>query len=190
MTRPLSFVFLSLIIVTFVFVPGCKKPDKVETTTFVSEPKSDISEVSNVMKRADKVPNFSWKDSSGTTIDFDSFRGKVTLINFWATWCGPCKKELPDLIEINREYAGRGVKIIGISADRGTNIAEEVSGFVHENGIPYLIVISNDELEEAFGNIRGLPTTFLVDEEGKIVQTFVGMRDKQFFEKALSDLLK
>jgi len=146
---------------------------------------SNVSEVTNVAKRDGKAPNFSWKDSTGKVVDFDSFRGKLTLINFWATWCGPCKNELPALVDLSREYAGRGVKFIGISTDRGSNVSEDVRAFVHDRGIPYQIVVSNDDVEEAFGPISGLPTTFLVDQQGLIVQKFLGARDKAMFAQAI-----
>ena len=123
-------------------------------------------------------------------MNFDAYHGKVTLVNFWATWCGPCKTELPALVALNKEYADRGVRIIGVSADRGANIAADVQAFVRENGLPYQIVISNDDLEEAFGNIRALPTTFIVNDQGTIVKTIVGGRDKAFFAQAIEPLLK
>jgi thiol-disulfide isomerase/thioredoxin len=189
MNNPRAALFAVLAIGSILAVSGCKKnpgqssPAKTNST-------SGITEVFNVTKRADRAPDFSWKDSTGATVSFDKFHDKVTLINFWATWCGPCKKELPALVEINKEFADRGVRIIGVSSDRGANVADDVRAFVRENGIPYQVIISNDDLEEAFGNIRALPTTFLVNEQGTIVKTFVGGRDKQFFSEAIASLLK
>jgi thiol-disulfide isomerase/thioredoxin len=149
-----------------------------------------VSELSSVSARADRAPNFAWKDRTGNTVDFDSYRGKATLVNFWATWCVPCKRELPDLVALSKEFAGKNVKILGISTDRGASVIEEVSTFVREQGIPYQNVISNDQIEEAFGNIRMIPTSFLIDGEGKIVQTFVGGRSKEFFAQAINAVLK
>jgi thiol-disulfide isomerase/thioredoxin len=168
--------------------PGCRKRPPEETVT--SRPSgSNINEVFNVVKRPGKAPEFSWRDSTGKVVNFDAFRGKLVLVNFWATWCGPCKRELPALVELNKEYAGRGVTILGISSDRGANIIDDVRAFVHDSGIPYQVVLSNDELEEAFGNIRALPTSFLINEEGSIVQTFVGGREKQFFAQAITEAM-
>ncbi len=146
---------------------------------------SNVAEVLSVTTRGEKVPNFSWKDNTNRTIDFDSFRGKVTLINFWATWCGPCKRELPDLVSLSKELEGRNIKILGIATDRTPNALELVSSFVQEQGIPYQNILSNDELEDAFGNPRAIPTSFLIDANGAIAQTFVGMRSKDFFRQAL-----
>ena len=151
---------------------------------------ANVAEVLAVTRRPDKVPNFSWKDSTGKTVDFDSFHGKVTLINFWATWCGPCKKELPDLIALSQELAGMNIKILGVATDRTPNAVDLVGTFVKEHSIPYLNVVSNDDLEDAFGNPRAIPTSFLVDTNGKIAQTIVGMRSKDFYRQAMTALVQ
>lgn len=176
------------LIITTLLLHGCSKKEENRTSEATGGTVY-VGEVTNVMKREGVVPNFKWKDSTGKTVDFDSFRGKVTLINFWATWCVPCKKELPDLIALSKDFADKNVKVLGISTDRGGNVREEVGTFVAERGIPYPILISNDELEAAFGNITGIPTTFVVDASGKIVQTFVGGRTKEMFAQAVTPLL-
>ena len=112
------------------------------------------------------------------------------LINFWATWCGPCKRELPDLIALSKEYANRDVKVIGISADLGTNVVSDVKSFVQEQGIPYQILIANEEIKEAFGNVNMLPTSFITDKDGNILQTLIGARSKELFAQALNEHLK
>ncbi|HUL44583.1 MAG TPA: TlpA disulfide reductase family protein [Bacteroidota bacterium] len=146
--------------------------------------------VASVSPRNDMVPNFSWTDTTGKSVDFDSYRGKVTLINFWATWCGPCKKELPDLVELSKEYEGKNVKFLGLATDRGSDVANDVARFVQEHHIPYQNLVSSEALEEAFGNVPAIPTSFLIDGQGKIVQTYVGARSKEFFSQAIAALLK
>lgn len=173
-------------------VAGCAKKEEPQRSGRTSSAVGgdNVTEVTGVDKRAEKAPNFSWKDSTGKTVDLDSFHGTVTLINFWATWCGPCKRELPDLISLSREMANRKVKFIGVSTDRGPGTLDDVRAFVKDHGIPYQIVISNDDLEDAFGNPRAIPTTFLIDANGKIAQTIVGMRTKEFFAQAVTSLLQ
>lgn len=183
----------SILILTFIFTIwyGCSKKEQSESIENNTVPKaSNVSEILNVAKRSDLAPNFSWRDKDGKTIDFDKFRGKVTLVNFWATWCGPCKRELPDLIALSKEMADKNVKILGVSTDRGSNVIEDVRAFVAEKGIPYQNLIANEYLEEAFGNVRVIPTSFIIDAEGKIVQTIVGMRSKEQFAEAINALLK
>jgi thiol-disulfide isomerase/thioredoxin len=184
-----SRLIVALPALIFLLIAGCaRKEPPVEGST--SSGKAIVADVMNVVKRSDRAPNFSWKDSTGKVIDFDSYRGKVTVVNFWATWCGPCKKELPDLVALSRELADHNVRFIGVSTDRGPNIIEDVRTFVIEHGIPYPNIVSNDDLEEAFGNPRAIPTSYLIDADGKIAQTFVGLRSKDFFAQAITPLLK
>ena len=141
--------------ITLLFLVGCGKHEQprssVQPAVSVS---GNVAEVIGVEKRGDKVPNFSWKDGAGNTLHFDAVRGKVTLVNFWATWCGPCKRELPDLVALSTELSSRGIKVIGVSTDRGSNAVEDVRSFVKDNGIPYQVVVSTEELEQAFGSVR------------------------------------
>ena len=184
--RPAPFFTLVVLLIT-----GCTNQESPKSSNqSTSQQVSNVSEVIDVMKRADKSPNFSCKDNAGQKVDFDSYKGKVTLVNFWATWCGPCKRELPDLITLSRELESRGFKIIGVSTDRGSNVIEDVRSFVKDHGIPYQVVVSDESLEEAFGNVRALPTSFLIDGDGKIVQSFVGLRTKEFFTRSITPLLQ
>lgn len=176
----------AITLILFFIIIGCGKQEKVESKASVA----NVSALLSVQTRDGLVPNFSWNGADGKAINFDSFREEVTLINFWATWCAPCKKELPDLIAINEEFASKGVRIIGISTDRGTNVITEVSDFLNENKVTYPNVLDNGELASAFGNIRGLPTTFLINKEGKIVDRFLGIRTKEFFIEKINQLLQ
>jgi len=186
-----SRLIVALPALILLMIAGCaKKVPRTEAPPSSTTGGAIVAEVINVVKRSEKAPNFSWKDSTGKVIDFDSYRGKVTVVNFWATWCGPCKRELPDLVALSQEMADRNVKFIGVSTDRGPNIIEDVRTFVIEHGIPYPNIVSNDDLEDAFGNPRAIPTTYLIDADGKIAQTLVGMRSKESFAQAIASLLK
>ena len=183
--------FIVFLLTVFLACSGCTKKEKTESTAQPSTPNvSNVAEVKTVEKRTDRASNFSWVDANGKTVDFDSYRGTVTIVNFWTTWCGPCKKELPDLIALSKELANRNVKFIGVSLDLGPNVINDVRTFVQEAGIPYQIVIANAELEDAYGNPRAIPTSFLIDKDGKIVQTFIGGRSKEVFEQNINILLK
>lgn len=176
----------AITLILFFIIIGCGKNEKVESKASVA----NVSALLSVQTREGLVPDFSWNGDDGRNINFDSFREEVTLINFWATWCAPCKKELPDLIAISEEFASKGVKIIGISTDKGTNAISEVSDFVRENKVTYLNIVDNGELQSSFGNIRGIPTTFLINKEGKIVERIVGIRTKEFFIEKINQLLQ
>jgi thiol-disulfide isomerase/thioredoxin len=170
-----------------ILLSGCaKKSSGSGNNTAVSNGNvANVSEVTTVEIREHKAPNFSWQDPSGNKTDFASVAGKITLVNFWATWCGPCKHELPDLISLSKEYESRGVKVIGISADVGTDVTSDVKSFVQEEGIPYLVLIANDDIKEAFGNVSMLPTSFVIDKEGNILETMIGARSKEQFAAAI-----
>ena len=149
----------------------------------------NISEVTTVTPREGRVPDFAWKEAGGSDRSFDGTRGKLTLVNFWATWCGPCKKELPDLIALHKEYGARGFSVVGVATDRTPNAAELVSEFIKTYDIPYQILLSTQEMEDAFGNVRMMPTSFLVDADGNIVKTLVGIRTKEQLEELILPLL-
>ena len=114
----------------------------------------------------------SMQDLDGRTITSDDLRGKVTLVNFWATWCGPCRAEIPDLIKLQERYPDH-LQVIGVSTDEGP--VQAVEDFVTEVGINYPIVMHTPELNRAFPGVMALPTSFIVDPEGLVVQTHVGL---------------
>ena len=112
--------------------------------------------------------------------------GKVVLLNFWATWCPPCREEIPDLIELQNKYDGR-LQIIGLSVDTGS--PETVERFAEERKINYPVAIASPELEAKFGGVMGLPTSFLVDTEGRVVQKHVGLHDPVLYDREIRILL-
>jgi thiol-disulfide isomerase/thioredoxin len=152
--------------------------------------KGGVSEIGNVQPRSGRAPNFIWRDTDGKHVTFDAFHSKVTVVNFWATWCGPCRKEIPDLEAIHKEYKDRGVKVIGISLDRGPGVLNAVAEFATKFNMTYPVVIDNGELEQIYGNIRAIPTTFIINKDGKIVERLVGMRSKEMFLQAVLPHLK
>lgn len=176
-----------LAFITLLFLTSCSDRKTENDVTYKLE---NIAYLESVTYIDGHSPNFFWKNPGGKLVDFKSLHKNVTLVNFWATWCSPCKKEIPDLIAINREFSGSGVSVIGISTDRGTGIIEEVGEFVKANNIDYQIIIDNGELSEAFGNVRGLPTTFLINRDGKIVKKFLGIKTKEFFIEQIREVLQ
>lgn len=160
---------------------GCLARDDSPQSKTRSAEQVVVSPVSAVKARDGKAPNFAWKDASGKTVGFDKFHKKVTVLNFWATWCAPCRKEIPDLIAIHNEMAEKGVQVIGVSVDRGGDVLEKVRKFTTDYKITYPIVIDNGELQQIYGSIRAIPTTFIINSEGKVVEMIVGLRTKEAF---------
>ena len=132
------------------------------------------------------APDFQLADLNGKPLQLSALRGKVVLLDFWATWCPPCRAELPHFKELYAAYRSKGLEMIGLSVGES---AEVVKPFVQSNGIPYPIAIATAEVEQAYGGIRGIPTTFLIDKQGRIAQRYVGYQDKPVFERQIQALL-
>jgi thiol-disulfide isomerase/thioredoxin len=176
-----------LILLTALLTGGCSKKETDAGTPGGGVAfKGNVSEAASVQARPGLVPAFSWRDSTGKAMSIDAFKGHVTLVNFWATWCAPCKKELPDLVALSGELAAKNVTIVGVATDRGMSIMDDVTTFVRDRGIPYQIVLSTDDLESAFGNVRLLPTSFVVNANGTIVKELVGIQTKDSFMQAIT----
>jgi thiol-disulfide isomerase/thioredoxin len=114
----------------------------------------------------------SMEDLEGNIITTDDLRGKVTLVNFWATWCGPCKAEIPDLIQLQERYSDH-LQVIGVSTDEGPT--QMVEDFATQYGINYPVVMMTPELNQAFPGVMALPTSFIIDPDGRVVKTHVGL---------------
>ena len=134
-------------------------------------------------------PNYNTVNAS-ELVNLSDFRGKVVIIDFWATWCPPCRKGIPDLIEIKKEFNNKDVEIIGISLDditsRGTSKAD-VPPFIKEYGINYPILVGDINVAQQYGGIQSIPTSFVIDKEGYIVSYYQGLISK---EQYLSDINK
>ena len=117
------------------------------------------------------APEFSLKTLSGEEMSLSMYKGKTLLIDFWATWCGPCREAIPHLVHLYKTYQGQGFEIVGLSMDKGD--PKTVDHFVKSLDIPYPIAIAPEEIARAYG-VNGLPTTVLIDKEGKIREKIVG----------------
>ena len=178
-------------LVIFMMFSGCGKKSE-ENSSQSSPPSSsdfigNVSKVNSVQKNEGaKVADFSWTDETGKKVSFADFsKDNVVLINFWATWCGPCKRELPDLVALRDEYKDKNIKILGISVDRDGDVLNLVHTFAVQANLAYPIVIDNGDLEQAFGGIRGIPTSFFVNKKGEIVKKMIGLQTRETFQAEL-----
>lgn len=132
-----------------------------------------------------KAPEFNLQDLNGKNVKLSDFKGKVVIINFWATWCPPCKAEIPDFIELYKTYQKKGLVILGIALDNKSKVEK----FVKDNNVNYPILLGDQEVSNLYGGITGIPTTFIVDRKGNIKNVYVGLRTKEVFEKDIKDNL-
>src|SRR5712692_13523 len=138
------------------------------------------------VRNPDPAPDFSLTGLDGKAITLASSKGKVILLNFWATWCGPCRAEIPELIELQNKYKDR-LQVLGLVVDDDDRDA--IKEFAEKFGINYPVAIATNEIRMQYGGIAALPTSFLLDAEGRIVQKHEGLRDPILYETEIRALL-
>jgi cytochrome c biogenesis protein CcmG/thiol:disulfide interchange protein DsbE len=143
------------------------------------------------------APAFTLEDLNGRKVSLASYKGKALLINFWATWCAPCKIETPWLIELRNQYAAQGFEVLGISMDdidRGapeklSGEKKEIARFVQQMQMPYPVLIDGDSISKPYGGLDDLPTTFFVDRNGTVVAAQLGLTSKDDIEANIKKAL-
>ena len=153
-----------------------------------SEQQQQQQMVIRFVRDPDPAPELKVKDLDGKELSLQAYRGKVVLLNFWATWCGPCRAEIPSLIRIQEAYKDR-LQVIGIDVD--DNDEEQIRAFVKKKGINYPVAMASVPLRLAYGGISALPTLFVINQGSKIVQKHVGLFDPALYEieaRALLDM--
>jgi len=134
-------------------------------------------------------PDFTLKNAAGKRISLSDFKGKVVLLNFWATWCGPCKVEIPWFIEFERQYQAQGFTVLGVSMDEdGWKV---ISPYVAEHQVNYPVVLGDEEVSRNYGGIDALPTTFVIARDGKVRAIHEGLpqHGRAEYEKEIKELL-
>ena len=132
---------------------------------------------------ASPAPDFTLQSLDGKTMRLSDFRGKAVLLNFWATWCGPCKIEMPWFVELQNQYAAQGFQIVGVAMDDASK--EDISKFAKDMGVNYPILIGKESVGDEYGGVPALPESFLIGRDGKIVDKILGLRGKAEIEDAI-----
>ncbi len=168
-----------------------KKEKRQDSTQYFNLPKTQIFTLTKIENpsKPNTAPNFHWQTPDGEEANlYALLKEKIILVNFWATWCGPCIKEIPDLIKLKEEFGEKNFEIIGVSIDRSiTPVVEFSKNF----GFNYLSLHDPEaKLLDAFGGSVGIPTTYLIDQEGKIINKYIGARTKEVFANDIRKTLK
>jgi peroxiredoxin len=150
-----------------------------------SKAKGPVRPASAALAKEEAAPGFALVDLNGQSVSLMDFRGKVVVLDFWATWCPPCRREIPDFVGLQTAYGPQGLQIVGIALDE----PEKVMTFARENGMNYPVLIGSDDVVAKYGGIEGIPTTFIIDRSGKIVNRFEGFRPRGVFEEEIKRLL-
>ena len=191
-----------LLVMAFLLLPACKETKKLELTSqksqnFANGPVkiqlAKLTSVSDVIKLDETTPSDFRFDINGKNVSFKEFiKGKNVILNFWATWCPPCKAELPNLVAISKEYKSKNWIVIGIMLEREKYDIQKtkVTEFLTDKAIEYPNIIGTQEtinkLTDAYGGISGIPTTFFINTSGKIYNKQVGSMEKAGFEELMN----
>ena len=136
------------------------------------------------------APDFALKDADGKTVRLSDYKGKVVLLDFWATYCGPCKVEMPWFVELQKQYGPQGFQIVGVSMDDDSTSSKEIAKFADDLGVNYPILLGTESVGQSYGGVSVLPTTFFLDRDGKIIAREFGLQSRSVFvdhiKKALS----
>lgn len=134
------------------------------------------------------APAFTLKDSNGKSVSLADYKGKVVLLNFWATWCGPCKIEIPWFIEFEQKYKDQGFAVLGVAMDEeGWDV---VKPYLTKKKINYRTLLGNDSVGALYGGVDSLPTTFIIDRNGKIASVHVGLVSKNDYVHEIQQLVQ
>jgi len=134
-----------------------------------------------------RAPDFTLLNLAGDTVNLSDYRGKVVLINFFATYCPPCRMEMPDFVKLQARYAGKGFSVIAISVDNEPQ--KMLPPFVERMGLNFPVLLATTKVLKDYGNIYALPVTFILDRDHKIVKKITGMVDQEELEPVIEDLL-
>ncbi len=135
---------------------------------------------------AKDAPDFTFKSLEGGEVSLSDYKGKVVMVNFWATWCGPCIKEMPDLEKLQQAYKDEGLQILGLTV---SSKEKDIPGKVKSTGVTYPILLNAEPAVAKFGGFNSIPQTFIINREGKIVKQITGTRPYEAFEKEIKPLL-
>ena len=172
-------VVVPLCLTTILLLSGCSR---------TSAPQKSASSKKPASENRKPAPDFTLQDANGASVRLSDFRGKVVLLNFWATWCGPCTLEIPWFVEFEQQYKSKGLEVVGVSMDEdGWQV---IKPYIAEHKVNYRILLGNDSVSQLYGGVDSLPTTFVIDREGRFAfSPHVGLAGKNEYLSEIQSLL-
>jgi cytochrome c biogenesis protein CcmG/thiol:disulfide interchange protein DsbE len=149
--------------------------------------RSGTAAASSLLTKSSEAPDFSLEQLDGKSMRLSDLRGKAVLLNFWATWCGPCKIETPWLVELQNQYGHDGLQVVGV--EMGDDGKDEITKFMKDMGMNYPVLIGKEAVGEAYGGVPALPETFFIGRDGKIVDKIIGLKGKGEIEDSIKKAL-
>ncbi len=185
MKRSVIFVLFVVVAITALLFSGKFLRRQDQDSTHASQQTTSI----RAPKKGDMAPDFTLKvlGEKGKTLQLSSLKGKGVIVNFWATWCEPCKIELPWLVELQKKYGPEGLQIIGVADDESGE--KSISAFAQKMGINYPILLGTDQVADQYGGLDGLPTSFFIDRSGKVVDVLIGIDSESRLEDSIKKSL-
>jgi thiol-disulfide isomerase/thioredoxin len=149
--------------------------------------RSGTDHVPGILGYGTPAPNFTLQTLDGKNLSLSDLRGKAVLVNFWATWCGPCKIETPWLVEMQNQYGSAGLQVVGVAMDDSGK--DEIEKFAKDMGVNYPVLIGKEAVGDAYGGVPALPESFFVGRDGKIVDRIIGLKGRDDIEDAIKKAL-
>jgi len=182
-------ISVSIILFSLLLLFGCNK-----NASDINKVQKNDSEVSTSTNKTpdnsnsanNKAPDFTLVGPAGKKVSLSDYKGKVVVVDFWATWCPPCRKGIPDLVELQKEF-GNKIAVIGISVD--TDTRDKVASFARDFNINYTVLFATPEVVQSYGNIEAIPTSFIIDKNGNVVNQYVGLTPKETYVSEIKKLL-
>lgn len=141
----------------------------------------------SVLGKSTPAPDFTLEKLDGGNLKLSDLRGKAVLLNFWATWCGPCKIETPWLVEMQQQYGSQGLQIVGVAMDNSGK--DDIAKFAKDMGMNYPVLLGKEAVGDEYGGVPGLPESFFIGRDGKIVSHIIGLRGKAEIEDSIKKAL-
>lgn len=180
MKRNLLVLAVVVIAVGIMLWTGVRKSQSATSTT--------VSGALTGSVKGKLAPDFELKDLNGNTIHLSDYRGKAVLLNFWATWCPPCKEEMPWFVDLQKQYGSQGLEVVGVAMDDTGR--DTVAKFVQSMGVNYKILLGTERVADAYGGVEALPTTFYISRDGRIVNRVFGLIPHRDIEDNIKNALE